>query len=51
MSSASPVLAGGFFTTGPPGKPLEHYTKNPKGSYIENPIFRNEEATTENHSW
>lgn len=29
---------------------LEHYTKNLKGSYIKNHVFRNEEATTENHS-
>ena len=49
-SSASPELASKFFTSGPPGKPLQHYTKKPKGSYIENPIFRNEDATKENHS-
>ena len=25
IESASPVLAGGFFTPKPPGKPTEHY--------------------------
>ena len=27
MSTESPTLAGGFFTTEPPGKPMEQYTR------------------------
>ena len=27
MSLASPALAGGFFTTGPPAKPITRYNK------------------------